>query len=368
MKDKIEVVKPAMLVVALMILQCHPSFATADFSAAQSEKFASVLKRSFQNWDYDHDGVLTSEELDQAIQDPSIKGEQAAALSAVKVYSRSVWKRDDYVDEFSLSQLMPNSPDTGEPGALAKKLVSMFTTYEQKIAKESPELFANGAPHIEEIKQGKTGDCYFLATVGGLAYHTPQRIIDMIQQNDDGSFIVTFPRHRSIAVARPTDAELACYSDAGEDGLWLHVLEKAYATWKNDKTKKYDLEPLDVVIHGGSGGRMLMFMTGDACVRLPTADTGADELRSAMMRSLEKRLIVNTGTKGHCLTILRYEPQTDMVTVWNPWGTDGTYSTVQQEMKHGVFQMPLSDLQKYFVSILPEQGRPWTVADFNRLK
>ncbi|MBY0548574.1 MAG: hypothetical protein K2W95_14990 [Candidatus Obscuribacterales bacterium] len=368
MKERFEIKKWAMLLVAFMFLQCDPAPATAEYSAAEADKFAAILKHNFKYWDYDHDGVLTSEELDQAIQDPSIKGEQAAALSAVKVYSRSVWKRDDYIDEFSLDQLMPFDAGSGQPTAVGKKLVSMFTTYKKKIANESPELFANGLPHIEEIKQGKTGDCYFLSTVGGLAYHSPQRIIDMIQQNTDGSFIVTFPRHRSIAVDPPTDAEMACYSDAGDDGLWLHVLEKAYAIWKNDKTRKYDLEPLDVVIHGGSGGRMLMFMTGNACVRLPTSQTSADQLRSAMTRALERQLIVNTGTKGHCLTILKYDPQSDTVTVWNPWGTDGTYSTVHQEMKHGVFQMPLSDLQKYFVSILPEHDRPWTVRDFNNLK
>lgn len=75
---------------------------------------------------------------------------------------------------------------------------------------------------------------------------------------------------------------------------------------------------------------------------------------------------MNTGTSGHCLTILGFEPSTDMVTVWNPWGSTGNYSTVHQQMKNGVFQMPLSDLKKYFVSILPEQSRPWTAKDFDK--
>lgn len=357
-----------LLPLAFLALQASPVSGAAEPEASQVAKFTTILKHCFKYWDLDHNGVLTSEDLDQVIQDPSIKGAQAAALSAVKVYSRSIWKRDDYVDELSLDQLTPVDAATGTLTDQGKKLVALFTAYEKKIAKESPELFANGTPHIEEIRQGKTGDCYFLATVGGLAYHSPQRIIDLIQQNADGSFVVTFPRHKPIAVNAPTDAEIACYSDAGDDGLWLHVLEKAYAIWKSDRTRNDALEPLDVVIHGGSGGRMLMFMTGDACVRLRTSDTSAAELRAALTKSLGQRHIVNTGTSGHCLTILKYDPQSDIVTVWNPWGTDGTYSAVHQEMKHGVFQMPLSDLQQYFVSILPELDRPWTVRDFDQLK
>lgn len=338
--------------------------AQAEVTAEQAESFAAALKKYFGNWDYSGDGLITEDELDQALQDPRIKGEQAAALSAVKLYARSTWSNPDIADQFSRADLMPVDNETGQITNAGKKLVALYAKSLKKISNSSPALFATGIPHIEEIKQGKTGDCYFLSTVGGMAYHTPQRIIEMIQPNDDGSFVVTFPRHRPIAVAPPTQAEIACYSDAGDDGMWIHVLEKAYATYKNWKTNKDDLEPLDVVIHGGSGKRMIMFMTGDACVRYPTASTSDDELRTHLQHALEHNRVVNTGTSGHCLTILGFDPATDMLTIWNPWGTSGTYSTVHKEMKNGVFQLSLSELKKYFVSILPEQARPWTPKDF----
>ncbi len=364
--QRIKILFLAWTIVALQVVQ-HRS-ACAAVSESQATKFGALLKQCFKKWDFDRDGVLTADELDQVIQDPSIKGDQAAALSAVKVYSRGAWSKADLDDAFTLEQLSPFDPTTGEITSSGKKLVSLFTVYQKKIAQSSPQLFSSGTPHIEEIKQGKTGDCYFLSTVGGLVYHSPQRIIDMIQQDQDGSYLVTFPRHKPIAVDAPTDAEIACYSDAGDDGLWLHVLEKAYATYKNNKTRKDLLEPLDLVIHGGSGGRMLMFMTGDACVRYPTSSTSDDELRSELVAALQHKRIVNTGTSGHCLTILNFDPSTDQVTVWNPWGTTGTYSTVHQEMNHGVFSMPLADLKKYFVSILPQQSRPWTTKDFEKFE
>ncbi len=137
---------------------------------------------------------------------------------------------------------------------------------------------------------------------------------------------------------------------------------------RTEKQKKDDTEALEVVIHGGSGARMLMFMTGNSCTRYPTKTTSIEQLRQELMQALSNHRIVNTGTSGHCLTILQYNPSTDIVTVWNPWGTSGNYSTVHQQMNHGVFSMPLTDLQNYFVSILPEKARPWTVADFKRFR
>jgi hypothetical protein len=215
---------------------------TTSVLAAESDdiRLAILFKQSFANWDYNQDGVLTKDELDQALQNPAIKGNQAAALAAIKIYSRAIWKHENSSQEFTLTDLCPASSSTTSNGAAAAlpKLVSLFNTYQKKISNESPLLFSDGRPHIEEIRQGKTGDCYFLATIGGLAYHTPQRVVDMITQNYDGSYAVTFPRHQPIAVPAPTDAEIACYSDAGEDGVWLHVCEKAYAIYKKQKDKK----------------------------------------------------------------------------------------------------------------------------------
>ncbi len=358
-------------VLILMLSSCFGLISNSVLAAENNEAagLAILFKQSFANWDCNRDGVLTKDELDQALQNPAIKGNQAAALAAIKIYSRTTWKEENSTQTFSLADLCSSNNTTGSGTTTAlPKLVSLFNTYQKKIAQESALLFSDGRPHIEEIRQGKTGDCYFLSTIGGLAYHTPQRVIDMISQNSDGSYTVTFPRHRPIAVPAPTDAEIACYSDAGEDGVWLHVCEKAYAIYKNKKTRRDATEALEVVIHGGSGARMLMFMTGNSCIRYPTKTTSIEQLRQELIEALSNHRIVNTGTSGHCLTILEYNPSTDIVTVWNPWGTSGIYSTVNQQMNHGVFSMPLTDLQNYFVSILPETARPWTVADFKRFR
>lgn len=334
-------------------------------SSKDATEFYSIVRKYFTLWDLDGSGFLDEKDVDEDIQNPSIKGKDAAALSAIKVYFRS--NKDDASAGLSLNQIYPFQSQNGATNfsQRGKSLISLYSKYKNKIAQESPYLYANAKPHIECIKQGRSGDCYFLATIGGLAYRDPQRLMNMIQSCPDGSFFVTFPRHAPIAVPPLTDCELACYSDAGSDGIWLHVLEKAYAIFKNRKNGNE--EALDTIIHGGSGGRMIMFVTGNNCTRYPTATTSVDELRQQLQAAMNSNKLVNTGTSGHCLTILAFDPTTDLITVWNPWGTDVVYKTVNKKMTHGVFTLTFPELISAFVSLLIEGDRPCTAADYYKM-
>ena len=77
---------------ALAILQPISSRALADNQLAVHDgadnvsSFRQALESGFNNWDLDKNGVLDDDEIDSCIQDPSIKGKSAAALSAIKVY------------------------------------------------------------------------------------------------------------------------------------------------------------------------------------------------------------------------------------------------------------------------------------------
>lgn len=348
-----------------LLTQNVPGLCQESQSARDATEFYLIVQRNFGLWDLDGSGFLDERDVDEDIQNPNIKGKDAAALSAIKVYFRG--NKDQSSTGLSLSQIYPFQSQTGEAGLtkIGKALSSLYVKYKNKIAQESPILYANKAPHIECIKQGKSGDCYFLATIGGLAYRDPQRLMRMIQSCTDGSFYVTFPHHAPIAVPPLTDCELACYSDAGSDGIWIHVLEKAYAIFKN--RKQGNEEALDAVIHGGSGGRMIMFVTGNNCTRYPTASTSVDELRQHLQAAMHSNKLVNTGTSGHCLTILAFDPTTDLITVWNPWGTDVVYKTVNKKMTHGVFTLTFPELMSAFVSLLIEGDRQCTAADYYKM-
>src|SRR5262249_3430423 len=84
--------------------------------------------------------------------------------------------------------------------------------------------------------QGQVGDCYFLAAMDSMAATNPQGVKDMIKDNKDGSYTVTFPSDTKnpVTVGAPTDAELARYGQVGQDGTWPAILEKAYGKYSQD--------------------------------------------------------------------------------------------------------------------------------------
>ncbi len=114
-------------------------------------------------------------------------------------------------------------------------------------------LFPRGADGIsgKDVTQGGLYDCRFLSAVASLASSSRGRklIFDMIRQNEDGSFTVTFPGdagHR-LNVTPLTETELRLYARAEDRatrqnrGQWLPVLEKAYG--------QYRVEHMDVCDH-----------------------------------------------------------------------------------------------------------------------
>ena len=64
--------------------------AAAPQAAAPSpvaQKFLATVRANFRQWDLNHDGVLTREEIEIDMQNPRIVGEAAAALAALKLGS-----------------------------------------------------------------------------------------------------------------------------------------------------------------------------------------------------------------------------------------------------------------------------------------
>ncbi len=354
MKRRVFVFLVALL---LSLGEFSPVFAGSE----DIDSFKNALQSGFSKWDLNKNGSLEDSEIDYDIQDPSIKGAYAAALSAIKVYRRS----HSDLEPPSLNALTATA-DVGEPTKQQKAIVAIYSRLLKRLANDPPVLFARDLPHIDGIKQGNTGDCYLLSTVAGLAYHDPQRLKSMIARNADGSYTVTFPQHEPIAVPPPTDCEIASYTDDAQDGYWLHVIEKAWGIYR-DRNRSH-AEAVDSVIHGGSSGAAIMFCTGNACVRYPTSSTSIDKIREQLVQALSDRRVVNTGTPSHCLTVLNYDPAVDTITIWNPWGSSKFYKPANQVMKNGVFTMALSEFMQNFVSILVEKDRPATQEDYSKLK
>ena len=127
----------------------------------------------------------------------------------------------------------------GLPGA-----VFHWDSYRESLLKlqdfSSIDLFA-GPPGAEispeDVVQGQLGDCYFVAALAALAATPAGRaqIRQMIHDNGDGTFTVTFANGQKVTVDDDfwVGADGVRYAKVGDD-LWAAILEKAYAQRAGD--------------------------------------------------------------------------------------------------------------------------------------
>ncbi|MFG2573357.1 hypothetical protein [Streptomyces sp. NPDC048481] len=117
----------------------------------------------------------------------------------------------------------------------------------------------DGIPNRDQTQQGALGDCGVIATLGAVAEHRPQDIIDRIKENEDGTYEVSLNEAKSVGFGRyeptgtvvkltvtgdlPVYSEIpsvAAFADSAETGVaWAPIMEKAIAgvdrTWSEDK-------------------------------------------------------------------------------------------------------------------------------------
>ena len=115
-------------------------------------------------------------------------------------------------------------------------------------------LFPTTGIAYNNIDQGATGTCYFLARLSSLAKTHPQHIVDMVTEMGDGSYAVQFYNQSGGRVFVRVDSDFyransndsIRYAHFGPTtGMWAAVIEKAWAIHRYG-TGSYD------VIEGGN--------------------------------------------------------------------------------------------------------------------
>ena len=126
-----------------------------------------------------------------------------------------------------------NAPKIADP-----KLTS--TSFKYHNFSDRP-IFGSNGPSIDDIAQGQTGDCYFLATLASVAKLDPTRLEQSIVSLGDGTYAVQFVKN-GVPTYERIDGDLATYSwsattpayaNFGQDGsIWAPLIEKAFAYFR----------------------------------------------------------------------------------------------------------------------------------------
>jgi hypothetical protein len=213
---------------------------------------------------------------------------------------------------------------------------------------------------LSDIHQQQLSDCWYMASLGILAEHDPQAIRDMIRQNPNGSFTVTFPdTGDSVTVSPdlPLNGSSPVFADAAGDPpeLWPAIMEKALA----EREGGYQHLEVDSVQRG------LEILTGEEATSHAPDALSIEELqamddRGEGMAFLTPPADEADGSRygddvdpGDRLTAFHFYVVTDVdaeagtVDLYNPWGGDALRRTVRYDEIAGNFSgiqsMPLRD-------------------------
>jgi hypothetical protein len=358
---------------AILLLSC-----AIQVGAQTPDDFLTSVRKSFAQWDSNHDGILSQKELDAVVADPKATNEIAAAAAALK--------RASFVTR---TPFPPFTLESIEALTTQRKpnLALMFAQGLKRIANSANrELFPAGLPAMETIRQGRLGNCFCLAPLGAMVHRDPAQVAGMFSLQSSGTYRVQFGK-KTVEVALPTDAEIAIGAVNEGGGIWVNLYEKAVGAARNEDRpveKRVDL-PLDAE-RGGSAGTMLAYITGHEITRFsfkfakePSSpdDFAAKlaDLRRQLTEATQQNRLMTCGTirpttpgltPNHAYAVLGYDAASDSVRLWNPHGQnfqpkgapglEGGYPTV-----NGVFQVPVDHFVRQF------SGMAFEVVDANAL-
>jgi hypothetical protein len=363
----------------LIVWLATPGARGAD-PAPNATALVAEVEKQFATWDDDHNGNLSTSEIDAVVANPQTRGSAAAAVAALKRASRSSKYHLPPLSLENIKQLAATGPSADRPD-----LAKMYGQGLARINQADRSLFAADKPRLDTIHQGRLGNCFCLAPLGAVLNSNPDRVAAMFQRQDDGSYGIVFGSH-VVSITLPTEAELSQMATNERGGLWVNLYEKALGEARNlDRPEDKRLgSPIDALARGGSAGTILSFITGHKIQRFSLSfakdkDLSADEckaildqLRTYLREASDAGRPMTCGTKqtttpgltpNHAYALLSYDAKLDVVRLWNPHGSSfapkgPSGSEHGYPREDGVFSMPLADFIEQFSGVAVETDLP----------
>lgn len=221
-------------------------------------------------------------------------------------------------------------------------------------------LFVGGAS-ASDIKQGATGDCYYLASLAGAANDKNVTISDMFRANGDGTWSVRFFTNGKtdyVTVDRMMATDTwgrYIYANQGQfvsgnNELWVALAEKAYA--QVNESGRIGQDGTNFYGNGNNNGIGWGF-SGDATRHITglstVTQTTGSFTKTALINLINSSKVVtiggfnnlatnsnagetqiSTAVQGHAYSITDYNPSTGRFAIRNPWGVRHLNLTYEQ--------------------------------------
>lgn len=349
--------------------------------------FLDEVSTHFAAWDGDHDGILSTGEIEHGVASAQFKGPAAAAIVSLR---RAVHNKEYKLPPLtlvSISKLVPRSKDSKD----LPDLESMYDAALKKIEAGTPQLLDVSRLNLGSLEQGNLGDCFCLAPLGAMLGSRPAEVARMFAMSGDGRVSVTLGGGRVLTVPLPTDAERALMAGTDGSGIWANCYEKAVGQMKRKEDDTEHPTELSVVTRGGSAGTMLSILTGHEIERascVPFRDKKiTEEARKKLLEEIRRQMTTTQaagrlicggtasgktadghrppGIRGpHAYAILHYDEKTDIVTLWDPHGDDYKPAAEPAGIANGYarsegrLNVPLTELVQWFGGFSFETTRP----------
>lgn len=265
----------------------------------------------------------------------------------------------------------PTTVDLKDPALREKHLNGNY-----KVERFTGPLFVDGASP-SDVKQGSIGNCYFAAAMGSIAQSNPEKLQDMIKDNGDGSYDVTFKvksgygyrakyKDKTVTVdgdlvvrspgGRPLyGAANTNYNDKEKMEMWYPIVEKAYAALHGNSYHEV-----------GDGGRSSdvfeSVLGGNASYKL--ISSGPERIYKQIAEASEKGWPVAASTYGkdspeaeryagaklyawHAYSVLGVEEEggKKYVQLRNPWGNTEPGNDGKND---GIFRLDIEQFDHFF--------------------
>lgn len=333
-----------------------------------SSAFMETVQHNFAEWDLNGDGALSNVELDQALAQPQLAGDAAAAAVVLRRQSTALATCADEAAQGVTRQDLLTFVEHGVPdNSSATFKVNMGYKANCKAAAQmrpAPALLSENFD-AEQVEQGRAGSCVLLSTQASVQ---PEQIRSMFEPLDNGTVNVRFADGDVQNVRDLTLAERLYHAKSAEGGRWPGLVEVAIGQRISAHSPKEDgsvrsaangihPEEASQALHGRSIARvdldqMSIEETREMLVSLMDCPQPWLAGSRKTVRGHDSQVSIedlhNGITNNHAYSIKGFDAETDEVWLRNPW-RHGEWVIRPDGRDDGVFSMPLRDFYSSYL-------------------